>query len=58
MTIRPASKGRSFVVVDVAVSRHFFGWVFGLGADVKITSPDDVVEEYRKQIEEQLKGYK
>ncbi len=58
VTIRSASEGRSFVAVDVAVSQQFFGWVFGLGADVKITSPDDVVEEYKEQIEEQLKGYK
>ncbi len=43
MTIRPASEGRSFVAVDVAVSQQFFGWVFGLGSDVKITSPDNVV---------------
>ena len=57
VTIRPAENGRSFVAVDVAVSQQFFGWVFGLGADVKITSPKDVVADYKKQIEEQLKGY-
>ncbi|SEA92650.1 WYL domain-containing protein [Pseudobutyrivibrio sp. ACV-2] len=57
VTIRPAENGRSFVVVDVAVSQQFFGWVFGLGADVKITSPEDVVEEYKTQINKQLKLY-
>ena len=57
VTIRPAENSRSFVAVDVAVSQQFFGWVFGLGADVKITSPEDVVADYKKQIEEQLKGY-
>lgn len=48
---------KTFVAVDVAVSQQFFGWVFGLGADVKITCPEDVVADYKKQIEEQLKGY-
>lgn len=57
VTIRPAENGRSFVAVDVAVSQQFFGWVFGLGADVKITSPEDVLAEYKKHIEEQLNNY-
>jgi predicted DNA-binding transcriptional regulator YafY len=57
VTIRPAENGRSFVAVDVAVSQQFFGWVFGLGADVKITSPEDVLADYKRHIEEQLKNY-
>ncbi|MCR4833459.1 MAG: WYL domain-containing protein [Butyrivibrio sp.] len=46
-----------YYTVDVAVSQQFFGWVCGLGADVKITSPEDVVEEYKTQINKQLKLY-
>ena len=43
--------------VEVAVSKQFFGWIFALGADVKITGPDDVVKEFKKEIKETLKNY-
>lgn len=33
--------------VNVAISRHFFGWIFSLGPDVKIVGPDDVVDEIK-----------
>ena len=58
VTIRPASDGRSFVAVDVAVSAQFFGWVFALGKDVKITGPDDVVEEFKKYLNDLMEMYK
>ncbi len=44
------------VRVKVAVSEQFFGWVTGLGADVRLLSPKSVVvryEEYLKKIIEQ-----
>lgn len=32
--------------VEVAVSKQFYGWVFGLGGDLKIVGPEEVVTEY------------
>ncbi len=45
IAIRPAKKGYSQVAVEVAVSRQFFGWIFGLGSNVKIVSPKSVVDK-------------
>ena len=57
VTVRPAEDGRSFVAVDVAVSAQFYGWIFGLGKDVKITGPDDVVDDYKKYLKELIEIY-
>lgn len=35
----------------VHISVRFFGWVFGFDGGLKILSPENVVKEYRKQIE-------
>ena len=43
--------------VNVAVSRQFFGWLAGLGAAVRIESPEPVVREYREYLETILKTY-
>lgn len=43
------------VIVPVAVSQQFFGWVFGLGSYAKIVAPEEVVTQYREQLEKQLK---
>ena len=47
--------GWSETVVRVAVSRHFFGWIFALGTDVAITGPVDVVKMFEKDIEDRKK---
>ena len=44
-------EGWSETYVDVALSGHFFGWLFALGMDVKIIGPESAVEEMRGQIE-------
>ena len=38
-------------------SRQFFGWLAGLGAAVRIESPESVVREYREYLETILKTY-
>ncbi|MBO4767869.1 MAG: WYL domain-containing protein [Lachnospiraceae bacterium] len=43
--------GWSETYVDVALSGHFFGWVFALGTSVKIVGPESVVEEMKGQLE-------
>lgn len=40
--------------VSVAISPHFFSWVFGLGGAVKIIEPEDVCSAFRKQLQDML----
>ena len=47
----PAGDAQFAVNVNVQVSSHFLGWIMSLGAGIKIVSPDDVVEQMRKEIE-------
>lgn len=46
----PAGETQFTVNVSVQVSSHFLGWIMSLGAGVKIVSPDDVVEQMKKEI--------
>jgi len=39
------------MTVPVVVSPQFYGWVFGLGPDVKITAPAEAVEGMRAHVE-------
>ena len=50
ISIRPVREGWSVTTVDVAVSEQFFGWVFGLGAKVKIVGPEEIAEEFKEEI--------
>ena len=49
--IPTSENGWSETCVDVALSGHFFGWLFALGTDVKIIGPESAVEEMREQLE-------
>ena len=44
--------------VDVNVSPQFYGWIFGLGKEVKVVGPSDVVEDMRNHAEEFLAKYR
>ncbi len=57
VTIVPADGDFSEVHVSVAVSEPFFGWLFGLGQDVSIAGPKEVVEQYRNELKERLGQY-
>ena len=48
--IVPVGPDRFRIVVDVAVSNVFYGWVFGFGGKVKIEGPEEVKEEYQKMV--------
>ena len=48
---------RSMIAVDVAVSSQFFGWIFSLGKDVKVTGPENVVKKMREEAKEFLGNY-
>ena len=40
--------------VNVAISGQFFGWVLSFGGDMKIASPQNVVEEYKSVLKKCL----
>lgn len=42
---------------EVTVSGQFFGWVFGLGAGVKIVHPQHVADQMRDHLEAAIKSY-
>ena len=42
----------------VAVSPQFFGWLFGLGAEVELLEPEEVRQQWRQQLEQALEGCK
>ena len=56
ITFRPIDEKHSELNVDVFVSPQFYGWIFGLGKDVKVIGPDEVVEEMKQKAEEFLKN--
>lgn len=55
--MRPVDEGHFSVRVPVAVSGQFFGWLAGLGKGVRLTGPLEVVESYRKHLEQILESY-
>ncbi|MCR5195944.1 MAG: WYL domain-containing protein [Pseudobutyrivibrio sp.] len=55
---RDVGNGRSMIAVDVAISSQFFGWIFGLGPDVKITGPKDVLMKIQEEAESFFNNYK
>ena len=57
ITIRKTGQDRSMIAVDVAVSLQFFGWIFSLGSDVKITGPSDVVDKAKESAKGFLENY-
>ncbi|MCH5269606.1 MAG: WYL domain-containing protein [Lachnospiraceae bacterium] len=56
--IRRTKEGRFTVRIKAAVSGQFFGWLTGLGKDVKILAPDHVKTEYLTRLQEILKEQK
>ena len=55
--IRPAGDRRSEIAVDVAVSKQFFGWIASLGRWVKITGPEEVVDEMKEFVRKLATAY-
>lgn len=53
----PADEDHFTVNVDVRVSSQFFGWVFSLREGVKITAPDEVVEQMKREIRRMSEQY-
>lgn len=57
ISFHPVDDERSELMVDVNVSPQFFGWIFSLGKDVKVTGPDEIVEEMKKYAKDFLANY-
>ena len=57
ISFRPIDDEHSELHVDVNVSPQFFGWIFSLGKDVKVTGSDEVVDAMKKFAEEFVKNY-
>ena len=55
---RAGDKGRILVRSEIFVSNQFYGWLTGLGGDVKINSPESCIKEYTDYLKGILKGYK
>lgn len=45
-------------IVDVAVSKQFYAWVFAMGDGMEIIGPDEVVDEARDMAKKLAKQYK
>lgn len=50
----PDGEEHFVLTVDAVVSPQFYGWLFGLGAGVRLTAPDWAVEEYRGMLKKAL----
>lgn len=50
VSLKKEDDTRYSIRVDVVVSGQFFGWVAGLGKEVRISAPDNVAEQYRKYL--------
>jgi predicted DNA-binding transcriptional regulator YafY len=55
--LTPTDENHVATTVKVAVSPQFFGWIMALGSGVRITSPQQVVSQMRKEAERLLKQY-
>lgn len=53
----PEDEAHFRVHILVAVSRQFFGWVTGIGKEMRIAGPESVKEEYKMYLQEILDGY-
>ena len=58
ITFRPVDDGYSELMADVNVSPQFFGWIFSLGKDVKVTGPQEVVEQMQKATDDFRANYR
>lgn len=58
ISIKPDKNHRYVMRVHVCVSSQFYGWLTGLGADIYITGPEQIKNEYVSYIENIIKSYK
>lgn len=52
----PKGEDRFRTIVTVTVSPQFFGWLAGIGRGIRISSPEDVREEYRTYLRDVMES--
>ena len=57
VTMLKLDEAHFIVVVDVAVSEQFLGWIFALGSGARIIGPENVVERMGEQIRKESEMY-
>lgn len=57
-TFFPTDEEHFEIVVNVAVSRQFLGWIFALGEGVRIVGPESVVEQMKHEVGRIAEVYK
>lgn len=57
ITVSPLGEDRFTAQLTVVPSRHFLGWIFALGAGVRITAPEDVVQQMREEAKRLTEQY-
>ncbi|MDE7297407.1 MAG: WYL domain-containing protein [Lachnospiraceae bacterium] len=57
IALQKKDDGHFTIVVEVAVSRQFLGWVMSLGAGARILGPESVVAQMRGEIERMRQQY-
>lgn len=57
ITFVPIDNNNCTVHLNVAMSSHFFGWIFALGDKVSIVGPPSVVKSVKKEIERLVSQY-
>ena len=57
MAMMAADEEHFRAIVTVAVSQQFFGWLSGLGAGIRIVSPESVRTRYKEFLENLLNNY-
>ena len=53
----PVDEEHFSVSVSVHISSHFFGWLFSVGAGVKVIGPDDIVDQMKMEIKKLSEKY-
>lgn len=53
----PSGENHFTVNVDVRVSRQFLGWVFSLGEQVEILSPEEVRSAMKEELQKHMRQY-
>lgn len=56
--VRGMTDGQVRIRVQVALSGQFYGWLAGIGSDLRIVAPDKAVEGYGHWLRDILKAYK
>lgn len=57
ISVRKLENGECVARVEVSVSPQFFGWLFGLNGDVKISGPLEIKEKYKEYLKKEIANY-